>query len=894
MNRSRREELELRLAEGGAAALEHDAELREWVEGDDDALALFEAMVLLDQSFEAMSDATLEDGAADAPDELVAALLGRPELVDKPVPVRATRGFRPSWPRLRWPSRIGWRLQMGVAVAALLVVSSYLLTHLDVSEAPTEQHVVVFPQSPLPARSEPPARQQQIPESEEDQPAERKAAKSEKLRALGFVGAASADDAPASSEPTEEQLSEIKSWEARDASAFGDAVDGLQAESKRKNHEENLGQAEGRSRSDKDDEATPFPSGSPLLDSRRIADSSPVGAKELEKIPTARDSWAHLDTVPGVQTDRINVGGNDFDGSIVGGRAKDEAAQKEMDANLPADAAPHDLSSAEAFLAARHQTDGLTFQDAAGYWRNPWLPGDPELRFLAARMDELAAHLPTGLHDLARRPDLPLDPPESGALALYLHADQTMTTGPTRVALRLGVRAADAWAGRRTAMNLAVVLHLPPVAEEIPAETAASLRALLEALAEAHDLGDRFTLLVAGRPGGVLVPADEFRLGSVMMAARSLLDSEAPSDPAEVMDRALDLGMDRALDFETALAAAGELVQPGNGDGDDDSSPVGSSAVLVVITGKDADSLAGSTMRAHALAVGGVRVSAFGVGPEAASGDVAAQLARLADAGQGSRRLVARPSDALPAIEDELAQAARAVARAVRLRIRPAPGVRLVGVFDSEPLSAPAADRVREAEQALDLRLAHKLGIESDRGEDEEGIQIVVPALYAGDAMTLLVDLVAPGPGPLADVTVRYKDLVRMDNGVARARFELAYGEVPEVPVGPLQVSVVKSLLAQEVKQCLDEAANDLEGASSQAVTSATKTLGTCRDLLRGMAALVPALAGDPDLQRDVHMLSGYLQALAADPNSDQVSAVRQSLHYAGKLKTLPRPTEQP
>ena len=50
---------------------------------------------------------------------------------------------------------------------------------------------------------------------------------------------------------------------------------------------------------------------SPLLDSRKITTGSTVNALELEKIPTSRDPWAILQTVPGVQVDRINVGGNE-------------------------------------------------------------------------------------------------------------------------------------------------------------------------------------------------------------------------------------------------------------------------------------------------------------------------------------------------------------------------------------------------------------------------------------------------------------------------------------------------------------------------------------------------------------------------------------------------------
>jgi hypothetical protein len=50
---------------------------------------------------------------------------------------------------------------------------------------------------------------------------------------------------------------------------------------------------------------------SPLLDERRISTGATVGSTELEKIPTARDPWAILQTTPGVLTDRINVGGNE-------------------------------------------------------------------------------------------------------------------------------------------------------------------------------------------------------------------------------------------------------------------------------------------------------------------------------------------------------------------------------------------------------------------------------------------------------------------------------------------------------------------------------------------------------------------------------------------------------
>ena len=92
------------------------------------------------------------------------------------------------------------------------------------------------------------------------------------------------------------------------------------------------------------------------------------------------------------------------------------------------------------------------------------------------------------------------------------------------------------------------------------------------------------------------------------------------------------------------------------------------------------------------------------------------------------------------------------------------------------------------------------MGIVSDRGEDEEGIQIVIPAFYAGDSHVILLDVVAPGPGPIADVTARYKDLVHLENGIARANLTLPGRDLAR---GPLERSVLKNLLSFEISQRL-------------------------------------------------------------------------------------------
>ncbi|MCA1563096.1 MAG: TonB-dependent receptor, partial [Acidobacteria bacterium] len=50
---------------------------------------------------------------------------------------------------------------------------------------------------------------------------------------------------------------------------------------------------------------------SPIVDSKAMGTSTNFSAAELDKIPTSRDPWALLRTVPGVMVDRVNIAGNE-------------------------------------------------------------------------------------------------------------------------------------------------------------------------------------------------------------------------------------------------------------------------------------------------------------------------------------------------------------------------------------------------------------------------------------------------------------------------------------------------------------------------------------------------------------------------------------------------------
>jgi hypothetical protein len=334
----------------------------------------------------------------------------------------------------------------------------------------------------------------------------------------------------------------------------------------------------------------------------------------------------------------------------------------------------------------------------------------------------------------------------------------------------------------------------------------------------------------------------------------------------------------KTLTVADALKTAVEAVAAS----DDPNAAMGTSAVLL-ITGQPFGE--GENPRlsrlAHQSAVGGVPVSVVGIG----SGIDLGEIDGVVLAGQGNRRLLELPSEAANLVDREISAVGRVVARALRLRIRLAPGVELVDVLGSHRLDEAGAQRVRDAEQSLDLAMARHLGIGSDRGEDEEGIQIVIPNFYAGDHHVFLLDVVVPGPGPIADVRLRYKDLAYVRNGTARASLSLGRGE--KETAGPLEQNVLKNFLAWRLSEKLEQAGLALAAASSG---EPARILGDFQNLLQELRRWVPGLKSDPNISADIAMLGEYLALLETEaPNRpDARGFLSDSLRYASRLRIFP------
>ena len=530
----------------------------------------------------------------------------------------------------------------------------------------------------------------------------------------------------------------------------------------------------------------------------------------------------------------------------------------------PAKQANEDL--AQDYLKRRASIEGLSFKEPIGYWSNSYLPGDSSLRSLHSSLatqdltgiqQQLGRQ--SGLHLDAHQPAQPFDAPSDAAIAVFLQGDRAAVDGPTRMTLQVGLKGTVRGQGIRPAMNIGVVVDLSQANDPKIQE---GIWSVVYALNELRDVGDRISLGVVGCDATRDLSAAQFKHGYIKVLAEQAGGCNGAGGSRIETLRRIAKGVTAS---------------------DDPNAPLGSSALLLVTPRGPAADVVLLEGFAHRSAVAGMPVSVIGVGESGVFTD----LERVALAGQGSRRVLRSAAEAKELVKRELAMVGGIVARAVRLRIRLAPGVKLVDVLGSERLDEARAQRVRDAEKSVDQRISRNLGIVADRGEDEEGIQIVVPVFLAADSHVVLLDVVVPGPGAVADVTVRFKDLAFLRNGIARANFSLGNrATIGGASLGALEQNVIKNRLAYETSEVLASAARLIKaGQNGQAVYE----LQAQRELLASFAAGYSGFARDQDLLRDIQLLEDY-SALLASGAAAGSPWLSSSLDYSSKRKVLPLP----
>ncbi len=637
---------------------------------------------------------------------------------------------------------------------------------------------------------------------------------------------------------------------------------------------------EGRARENKGDRLSPAGEATvpaELEASRSVAKRTAHGTEQMSRLETLLAdrrgaSGKGLAALPSAIEPALGIAGRETagdDGKATNGSLEAPIGRHETWESLyDIDLDTPDLDpSLRAYVKSRTALAGLTFQAPAGYWANTYVPGDPGVRHIQAAMtgeryrELLAAHAP-GLDPTKaiRRIDQPFDPPAHAALAIYLGTDRASVAGPSRMIVQVGLKATEQRAGRRPTMTAGIVLDATGPLEP---DTLESFRALIEAFMAARDVGDRFLLAVAGRRDIGIVEPGDFRYGPLTVLLDQL--GQEPGNGSSPPRRAADRPPSRGLDLPGTVRQVRAMLEASS----DPASPLGST-VIVVITSRTLpeQELAELESASHVSAVSGVPVSAIGVGTRVDP----AQVDRIVLAGEGNRRLMSSIEDAQPLVEREIDAAARIVARAVRLRIQLARGVKLVDVLGSHRLGGAETKRVKASEEAIDRRIARSLGIAADRGEDEAGIQVVIPVFMAGDSHVILLDVVVPGPGPVVEASVRFKDLVFLDNGVARAT--LATGNEP-APPGPLEVNVLKNLLAHQVSHDVRTAAKAL---AAHKLARAVAVLENTIAVLEGLERLLAPLNGDPKLNADIRLLRILTAMIGGVPRED---VYRNSLFLA-------------
>lgn len=513
------------------------------------------------------------------------------------------------------------------------------------------------------------------------------------------------------------------------------------------------------------------------------------------------------------------------------------------------------LSPAQNYLAELDALENIKYQKASGYWANSYVPGDSQMRLLHLNLEQNNI---LGLQNSINQNIQPFDYPNNSALAIYLNSDHAYVKGTQRMRLQVGIQAANRKGGHRTAMNIALVFDLT----EKDALYSKKMKALLTALLKAKQPGDNISLTVAGAAGATLIKAEDFRQGTIQVALNQLF-----AETKESTDNPETLTLIQALQRATSLLNK-----------ENDASTSLGSSVVMLFTANEIDNISAIENMAHYNALAGITMSTVSL-----SENNQDSLTKLALAGQGHTRILASVDDAQRVIDAELLDSSRAVARALRLRIRLAKGVKLIKVLDSYNLNEQQAQRVRDAELSLDQRLSKNLGIAADRGNDEEGIQIVIPSFFAGDTHVILLDVVVSNPGAVADVTLRYKDLLYLRNAISNKQLNL---ESTTKKLGPLQLNVMKNVLAHRFTQIIKKASDLIrQGNNNDALTELLKM----QKLYQSMRAINPTWNDDIEILKDEKLLQQYIQLLNANSITDakQLNYIADSMQYISWRKNI-------
>lgn len=434
----------------------------------------------------------------------------------------------------------------------------------------------------------------------------------------------------------------------------------------------------------------------------------------------------------------------------------------------------------------RDLTDAMTsrptkFLPRMCYFENTYLGGNAAYR---ERLRRLSKEL-SGAGNAwmkARAAVAEIDPPSHAGIGLSATLDQRSLETGRRVWLQVGLRGSRRYGWRRPPLDVAVVVTPDAIAH--PSACARALDTLRQLV---RRLGprDRVEVRVVSPQGGTVVQAP-------INAAELRHRLPALVDKIEAFRGAAGSS---SAGLRASLAAAGVSLVALS----DNPHRVPGTRLVLLVTGQGDPRAAELAERAaHDLQLRGAVTSVLAV----ASASDAAGWWRVANAGHGNFHRVAEAT-AADAVQAELDALSRVVARLLRLNIRLGRDANAVRILGSKVLKRREVARVKEREKRIDNALSASMGVTADRGDDDDGIQTVIPYFYGDDSHVLLVELWVDKPGAVADITLRYKDLVNLKNATERISVSLSPGVRPATPA---QREVVRNVRATRLALALGDA----------------------------------------------------------------------------------------
>jgi hypothetical protein len=262
----------------------------------------------------------------------------------------------------------------------------------------------------------------------------------------------------------------------------------------------------------------------------------------------------------------------------------------------------------------------------------------------------------------------------------------------------------------------------------------------------------------------------------------------------------------------------------------------------------------------------------------------------IAREGKGNYHFIKDSADTQKVFAKELDELTQIVAKALKLRIKLADGVGLVRVLGAAKLSEGQVKQVKAEEKKIDKKVYEELGISRNRqkDKDEPGIKVLIPNFYRGDSHVVMMEISIPkgsGTRSVADVFLKYKDLVFKSNRETKTTVSVDYVPDKETMVASVNKNVKKNLLGFQTGEALTEAAALIEqGRIAEAVKKVDE-----RMTVLGLAAKEWR---DKDLDKDGKLLDRYKTVIAQLNSAPHLASgefgqyLKKSLTYAGYQMT--------